>query len=40
MAMVEAELGFLEMKLELVLANAVELRQPVLGVAPELLAPI
>ena len=32
--MVEAELGLLEMKLELVLADAVELSQPVLGEPP------
>jgi hypothetical protein len=33
--MVEAELGFLQMQLELVVANAVKLRQPVLGIAPK-----
>ena len=33
--MVEAKLGFLQMQLEFVVANAMKLRQPVLGIAPE-----
>jgi hypothetical protein len=33
--MVEAKLGFLQMQRELVVANAMKLRQPVLGVAPK-----
>ena len=35
MPVVEAELGFLEMQLELVASHAMKLRQPMFGIAPK-----